>query len=154
MLNCIPIHLIGPKVSVAPLRLVPTVEGEKKCTVFSPKWMRGMAAEFCPLGDIPFQVPFPICPEPGHTFREISLLALLATSAICPSLYGGITVFRSKNQHIAAGDWSAYMDLLLDQIPKTFLPSPKLSLPCNLCSRICCLQYQRGTARLCKQFIL
>lgn len=51
-----------------------------------------------------------------------------------PPLSGRITVFRrNTNQHIATGNWSACMGLLLDQIPKTFLPSPKLSLLCNLC---------------------
>lgn len=38
-----------------------------------------------------------------------------------------ITVFkRNTNLGIVAGDWSTCMSLLLDQIPKSILPSPKL----------------------------
>lgn len=73
----------------------------------------------------------------SHFQGNWSLLALPAfifSHLSFPPLYGGITVFRrNTNQRIAAGDWSACMGLLLDQIPKTFLPSPKLSLLCNLC---------------------
>lgn len=97
MLNCIPICLFNPEISLASLRLQEQRGGTRSVQFFF-SWTDGDKGHWIlsfrkhPLGSS-----FPNLSHTRTCFQENwSLLALPATSAICPSLYGEITVFRRK----------------------------------------------------------